>query len=247
MGLFALWLTTAPTAAHEFWIEPQGFTLPAGGVFQPQVRVGEHLGGRTFPLDAGGYETVLWVGPGQSKMLAGQGLAGKLPVLHAMGEGLHVLAVASYPQTHVYETEAEFRDFVAEIRAESALANLPANAKGGTLEESYRRFSKTLVHFGEEKGEDKRIGLAREWVKSGESFTLLFDSAPVPHQPVTLLCRTAHSGHDHVTEIELTTDAEGTVNPDLPHASTCLLNTVFLQKSNKGQWSSDWVSMFWQT
>lgn len=244
MGACMLCVTASHALAHEFWIEPQDFILPAGGAFKPQVRVGEHLDGRAFAFAARGYETALWVGPDQTRVRVGDDLEGPSAHLRAMGKGLHVLAVASFPQQLVYESEAEFRDFVTEIDAESTVIGGAVTTPDGRLHESYRRFSKTLVHFGEKTGVDTRIGLAREWVKTGNSFTLFRDSAPVPSQPVTLFCRLKHPGHHHIKELKMMTDTQGTITPILPPASTCLINTVFLDPTATiGHWKSDWVSM----
>lgn len=187
----------------------------------------------------------LWVGPKQARELNRDHPSGSIPSLEAMGDGLHVLAVASLPQLLVYESEAEFREFADEIRAQGVLADASVTGTDGRVRESYRRFSKTLVFFGEKRGEDKRVGLAHEWVKSGDKFTLFSEGDPVTDQPVTLFCRTNHSGHQHIREHRLRTDDQGSVAPALPLSSACLVNAVFLEPgAAEGQWKSDWVSLF---
>ncbi len=165
--------------------------------------------------------------------------------LSAQAQGLHILAVASFGQSLTYPTQAEFISFAQGIGAGDVLAQqLPLVAEpDGSIGETYRRFSKTLVHFGEKQGRDRRLGLQYEWVKSDGRFTLLAHGAVAPHHPADLFCE----GRDGVvTEHRLQTDTDGQVAPDTANAKRCLINAVFLSAPDaRGHWASDWVSLFW--
>ncbi len=235
---------TGELNAHEFWIEPSVLMPAPDEELNVQVYVGEDFEGTRFPFQPRAYAAAYWVGPKAIQPLHARPLAqGDLP-LSAQGNGLHILAVASFGSTLTYNSLEEFEGFAAEIGASAVLADSPPQAEqDGTLNETYRRFSKTLVHFGSKTGTDKRLGLEYEWVKSDEGLTLFSALGRVPHHPIDVFC---HQPNGQDWHQRLRTDSAGQVSPDVPKAKRCLINAVFLKqpKSSKS-WSSDWVSMFW--
>ena len=235
---------TGALNAHEFWIEPSDLMPAQGDELHVQVHVGERFQGALFPFHPRAYEAAYWVGPETVQPLHTQPLAQGDLTLSAQGDGLHILAVASFGRTLTYTSLKEFEAFAAEIGASAALADVPPQTEhDGTLQETYRRFSKTLVYFGSRTGADKRLGLEYEWVQSDEVITLFSPHGRVPHHPVDLFCRHPNG---QVSQQRLQTASGGQVAPDEAAAKRCLINAVFLTpaKSSK-RWSSDWVSMFW--
>jgi hypothetical protein len=230
-------LLALPAQAHEFWIAPQALQVEPGAVLQPKVRIGEQLDGSAFRFDPRAYAQALWVGPDFATVLNTRRLAEGDVTLKARRPGLHILAVASFPQTHIHATREKFDAYVNAERLRLAAPVVPQN---GQIRETYSRFSKTLVRFGKGSGQDRRIGLAREWVRSGDIFTLYQGATPLPGQPARLMCRMPDGA---VQQSLLVTDAKGQTPAPKGTARECLLNAVILEPRGK-DWHSDWVSTF---
>ncbi|MEL6883899.1 MAG: DUF4198 domain-containing protein [Pseudomonadota bacterium] len=230
--------------AHEFWIEPTMMQPARDAELHVQVRVGEHFDGDVFPFQPRAYQAAYWVGPASVQALHTQPLGQDNLTLTAQGDGLHVLAVASFGSRLIHDNLQDFEAFAAEIGASAVLAGTPPHAeRDGTLHETYRRFSKTLVHFGARTGADRRLGLEYEWVQSRSGFTLFTPQGPVPHHPVDVFCR---QSDQQVRQQRLHTNADGQVTPDTANGDRCLINAVFLKApTSSRRWTSDWVSMLW--
>ncbi|WP_299044397.1 DUF4198 domain-containing protein [uncultured Tateyamaria sp.] len=235
---------TGKLYAHEFWIEPSVLMPALDEKLNVQVRVGEHFEGELFPFQPRAYEAAYWIGPETVLPLHTQPLAQRDLSLSAQGDGLHILAIASFGRTLTYTSLSEFEAFAAEVGASAVLAGVQLQAEqDGTLQETYRRFSKMLVHFGSKSGADKRLGLEYEWVQSDKGIALFSPQGRVPHHPVDLFCRQSNG---QVRQHRLYTDSTGQVLPDVAMAERCMINAVFLTPSKTSKrWSSDWVSMFW--
>ncbi|MFL4470142.1 DUF4198 domain-containing protein [Tateyamaria armeniaca] len=235
-------VVTHAAHAHEFWIEP----TVSGTQVTVEVHVGEHFEGEVFPFEPRAYETALWVGPETRQALHTRPLAQRDLSLAAQGEGLHVLAIASFGQTLRHPSLQDFKEFADSIGANHVLREIPPVAdEDGRLRETYRRFSKTLVHFGERRDEDRRLGLQYEWVQGSDGFTLYSGGTPAAHHPVDVFCRQADM---QVRESRLRTDDTGNVAPSVKPAERCLINAVFLRPHEDGRrWSSDWVSLLWDS
>ncbi len=231
-------------SAHEFWIEPSN-TMPAvDAELTMQVRVGEHFQGDIFPFQPRAYETAYWVGPETVRALQAQPLAQGDLTLPAEGNGLHILAVASFGRRLSYARVEDFIAFAQDVGARDVLSAVPPKgARDGTLSETYRRFSKTLVHFGFRRGSDRRLGLDYEWVHSEDSLTLFAPLGVAPRHTVDLFCRLPDKRIRHQ---RLYTDNRGRVFPDTSSATQCMISAVFLTPPADGQsWASNWVSIFW--
>ena len=234
-----IWAVSMGTGeAHEFWIEPTAFLFENGETAAADVVVGERLVGTRFPFEPRGYAKAIWAGPDGATDLSRLALARGPLSLSQKGEGLHILAVESFPQRLTYDTPADFESFARSVGQADALRHVSVE---GPVSETYRRLSKTLVHFGLAKGQDRRIGLAREWVSDGTSFQLFDGTEPVGDQAVFLFCR---RDQQEPTAVALRTNGEGRVSPHPPSGATCLLNTVFLTFDR--HWQSDWVSILFQ-
>lgn len=231
--------------AHEFWIAPNDFRPVSGADLAFQVHVGTQFDGEVFPFQPRAYQAAYWVGPQTARALHTRPLAQGALALSGQGDGLHILAVASFGRRLTHPTIEAFEAFANEVGAGPVLSNFPpVPDENGGLRETYRRFSKTLVNFGTKAGKDQRLGLEYEWVQSGTGFTLFAGDDVAPDHPVDLFCRPPNMG---VRQQRLRTDANGQVAVTAANAAQCLISAVFLRPPQAGQgWASDWVSLLWQ-
>ncbi len=230
--------------AHEFWIEPVEGTPAVQQPLEVQVFVGEDFDGEVFPFEPRAYREAYWIGPSAVNVLHTRSLANGMPSLMFQAEGLHILAVASYPTALVHETVDDFVAFAEEVGASNMIAENPPNPnQNGGLRETYRRFSKVLTHLGGHKGQDRQLGFQYEWVKSWSGITLYAGDKVASHHPVDLHCRYRNG---QVAQERLLTDDMGRVAYRSTLPERCLINAVFLTPPAPGRdWSSDWVSMTW--
>ncbi|WP_432817353.1 hypothetical protein [Sulfitobacter sp. JB4-11] len=235
----------AAVAAHEFWIEPRQMLIEAGGSVAPVLKIGEHPQAQTYAFQPRAYAQAVWTGPGAQLDLSRLPLSAPKPALHAFAPGLHSLAVSTYPQKLTYASPEHFERFVREIGREDLLLSTNVDPVfGREVKESYRRYAKTIVHFADRRGKDRRIGLSREWVWQGDTFRLFDGKAPKVAQKARVICSIGPAPQA-VTEQELHTNADGNIRPVLPQNGRCLINTVFLEyDDHAGHWTSDWVSLY---
>lgn len=234
--------------AHEFWIEPKGLLIPEGGKMEAVLMIGEHPEGQEYAFQPQAYAQAIWAGPNGQIELSRLPLSAPEPSFNAVVPGLHSLSVATYPQKLTYASMDELRKFLAESGQKglisSGVYNVPADGK---IRETYRRYSKTLVHFAKRVGKDRRVGLQREWVWEDDVFRLYKRGRPHPGQKTTVSCSIGPFPVT-ATRIVLHTDKSGAINPILPPKGRCLINTIIVDyDSQADQWRSDWVSLYFRS
>jgi hypothetical protein len=243
--LFVAQTIPLTTHAHEFWIESERLLIPQDAHMEPVLMIGEHPEGQAYAFQPQAYALVIWSGPGAQVELSRLPLSAPDPSRAAFAPGLHSLSVSTYPQKLTYASLDDFRAFLKEIGKEDLIATdtyeLPAD---GEVHETYRRFSKTIVHFSDRSGEDGRTGLMREWVWQDGGFTLFENNKPSADQKTHVSCASGPFP-SATTEFALFTDRNGTITPPLPEEGRCLINTVFVEyDAVADRWRSDWVSLF---
>ncbi|MEO0378836.1 MAG: hypothetical protein AAF252_01110 [Pseudomonadota bacterium] len=233
------------TSAHEFWIEPKEMFMSENTPMQPVLMIGEHPDGQAYRFQPQAYAQTLWSGPKNQVELSRLPLSGPAFEFDGFGPGLHSLAVSTFPQELTYDSADQFRAFLAEIGQEDLLSSAQHGpVEEGNINESYRRYAKTLVHFADQQGEDRRVGLQREWVWKDGAFKLFDGDHPKAGQKTQVYCRSGLSP-EAMTTLTFVTDDEGAIKPDLPRDARCLINAVFLRyDSVVAKWRSDWVSLF---
>lgn len=235
---------SSPATAHEFWIEPVQPASESERSVNVRVLVGEDFEGKVFPFEPRAYQAAFWIGPERTAALHSRPLAAGNVPLEFQHVGLHILVVASYPTTHVYDDPDDFLAFAMEIGAlETVALEAEAIDQATKIREKYSRFSKTLIRHGERGGEDRRIGLEYEWVQSAGGLTLFAGTQTKAHHPVDIYCK--HAG-EPASHGRYRTDADGHVAYTPIDGQRCLINAVFLHPPEQGgEWSSDWVSLTW--
>ncbi len=246
----AVWCVVLGQAlqAHEFWMMPNQFKISPPDTLNVTVMIGEGFDGTSFAFQPRAFAKAIWAGPDVAMELHTRSLADGAVALRPLGSGLHILAVESFAQRHVYPTVDAFAAFLKETGQAARLEETgfipPAS---GPVNERYRRLSKTLVHIEGASGQDRRVGLPREWVKQGDGFVLYDDGEVRSDQPAFVFCRDDVSPYA-VTVQRRQTDQDGRINPVLAPSSQCLISTVFTANSSTdGTYQSDWVSILFES
>jgi hypothetical protein len=158
-------LVFSPLHAHELWIAPDAYQVPADTIMTGHIVNGEDFEGRTLAYIPQRFQRFVAVNGGKFTNIDGR--VGDSPALHLspLGEGLHVVAYISTVQTVDYENWAKFQKFVDHKDLGNVLGHhtdreLPVE----NFAEAYTRFSKSLLGAGNAQGEDRRLGLETEIV-----------------------------------------------------------------------------------
>lgn len=162
----------APLAAHEYWIEPQAYQIPANGQLVADLVNGEEFKGSKLAYIPQRF--VHFVAVMNGKVAPVPGRVGDMPALtmDLPTEGLAVVAYQSRNLTVDYEEWEKFKSFVKhkDLGDAEAMHTARGFAIGG-LTEVYSRYSKSLVAVGAGGGEDVRTGLTTELVALTNPYT----------------------------------------------------------------------------
>ncbi len=174
MRLFALVfaLFSSPLVAHELWIEPLAYQVPADGRMIAEVVNGEEFAGPKLPYLPQRFAHFVAIAGGKVTPVPGR--TGDTPALRmdAPGTGLHVIAYQSRNATVGYATWEKFQKFVThkdlgDVQAQHAARGLP----DADFDEVYSRYSKSLIAVGDGAGSDVRTGLETEIVALTNPYT----------------------------------------------------------------------------
>lgn len=266
MNRLTLWLavpafwTAFGASAHEVWIEPLNWQAAPSGAVQAHIRNGEYFDG--FDLTWNDRQTVraeAWV---QDDMSAIEGRLGDRPALatQAAQEGLLALLYQSGYRTIVYDDFEKFTAFVTEKgHAPSVLEQHAARKLPETpVTEAYARFAKSLLAVGNGAGSDSLRGMELELVALTNPYVtgdtaamavrLFYRGAPLAGNKVTVFERAEDMS---VTEIFLTTDADGRASFDVRPGMTYLVDSVVIREPSRALlaetpgavWESLWASL----
>ncbi|WP_439154691.1 DUF4198 domain-containing protein, partial [Yoonia sp.] len=154
-----------PAAAHELWLEPEAYQVPAEGSLRADIVNGQNFEGVVLPfLPQRIVNFVVFAGDQAARV---KGRPGDRPALNQppLSQGLNIAAYQAQNATVGYETLEKFESFVHHKDLGDAIAlhrerGLPEE----NFEEVYSRYSKTLFLVGEGAGADRRVGLETELV-----------------------------------------------------------------------------------
>lgn len=183
-AVYLLLLLSTGASAHEFWIDPQRFRVPAGEAIRADLRVGEHFKGDALVYRPSRFVRFTVIGPDRRRPV--EGTIGDLPAASVLPRqpGLHVLAYQSRPSQVTYKDFQEFRaflgnhglDWVAEAHRQRGLGE-------SRIEEAFSRYAKALVTVGDGTGGDRPLGLPLELVAEANPY----NGPPGASIPVRLL------------------------------------------------------------
>lgn len=168
----ALACAALPMSAHELWIAPLNYQVPAGANIQAHIVNGQDFEGTTLPYITSRFQHFVAFTDGQGRQVAGRN--GDVPAMDRATdtEGLHVIAYQSTPSTIGYDDWAKFQKFVdhkdfGDVRTTHDARGLPETG----FKENYIRYSKSLIGVGNAAGSDLRAGLETELVALMNPYT----------------------------------------------------------------------------
>ncbi|MEJ5992328.1 DUF4198 domain-containing protein [Ramlibacter sp. PS3R-8] len=256
LGLGALVCVGA--GAHEFWMLPQAFSLPAGAAATLSLSVGENFKGDPIPFSrplvaglrhlADGSDTDL------RALAPASGSAANIRVSLARA-GTHVIALDTHP-SFIELPAKQFHDY---LRLEGLIGVLKAREAAGATampgRERYRRNVKTIVQAGEQSDNtfQRRTGQRLELVplqdpaglRVAQPLTLQvwFDNRPLTGALVKLW-------HGQGPEAELVTaegvsDSNGQVTLPLAREGAWMASVVHMVPATgcNCDWDSYWGNL----
>lgn len=259
-ALFATLVVTGKGTAHEFWIDPQDFTLEAGETLLADTRVGQDFSGAAQSFLPSNFEAFAVVSGGALQPVEGR--LGDIPALTMDGlqEGLAVIVHQSVPYQIVWSEWERFLNFAIHKDLGDVTAMHEARALSQEdVTENYIRYAKSLVAVGAGAGEDSRVGMRTELVAMANPYTdditggmpmqLWYEDALQADYQVELYAEDA-AGEVIVTLHR--TDADGVVLLPVEPGVTYMADAVFLEEvepaaNSNAAWVTHWANMTFQT
>ncbi len=245
-----------PVAAHEFWIEPEGYRVDNGAHIVAHFRNGEGFKGNRLAFLPSQYpEHEIVVGEARQPFSS---TLGQRPAFDdaAPAEGMVTLAVTSSTQRIRYKTWEKFQAFVDHKDLGVTLDEHKAMGHpDSAFRESYRRFAKALVGVGHARGADQQLGLEIELVALANPYTAdlsggmpvqaFLGGAPLSDVQIELFQKNAE---DDVRISLHRTDAEGIAVLPVARGHSYLVDTVHLRAAPAGSeadvvWETLWASL----
>ncbi len=255
----ALCITAAPLQAHEFWIEPQDYTVQPGTPVIATFRNGENFAGSALS----------WI-PGRSErfdMIVGDTVTA-VPVrigdnpafdMDDLPEGLLTIVHETTDSDLTYREKAgrsgwdRFAGF-AEHKdlGDVATAQDARGLSRAEPTERYRRFVKALVAVGDGAGSDANRGLRTEIVAEANPYVddlsgglpvqVFLDGAPKADAQIEMFSR----GPDDAVEVTVhRADGEGrAMLPVVPGRSYLLDSVSILPLEGGGDGVPDWQTLW---
>lgn len=165
-------LLSGPVLAHEFWIEPEAYQVPADGRLEGNLVNGQEFAGTKLSYLPQRFANFAVFAGDQAERV--QGRPGNLPALDRdpLTEGLHIVAYQANNATVDYENWEKFQTFVdhkdfGDVLSQHQARGLPEE----NFTEVYARYSKTLIGVGDSTGADRRVGLETEIVALTNPYT----------------------------------------------------------------------------
>lgn len=240
-------------SAHDFWLEPSDYRLPAGELVQLRFLVGEQLEGADMPRREERIVRFVDRGPSATTDVLGRDGHSPAGLLRPREAGWHVIgyeSTASWIELDASRFEAYLREEGLEHVIATRTAAGEAHAAG---RERYARCAKTLLAVGEPpvQGADLPLGLTFELVAEGDAlespasnegcFRALFRGVPLEGVLVVALWQEATQG---LATSSARSDAEGRVTLSLPQEGKLLVKAVHMAPVTDDDPDADWES-FW--
>lgn len=255
-ALIGLMIAVSPVSAHEFWLEPQDFSIAGGMPIQADIRVGQDFKGDAFPFIPARFTAFKHHDrQGETDVT---GTTGDLPALRLIprAEGLNILTYVSVAERIRFQDWEKFASYLDYEGLDRIVVRHDSRGLSrDDVRELYTRCAKTLVSVGDEKSDqDRATGMRLELVAGanpqalapGEemSFTLLWEGEPLNDTQVALFERRADGALASRTLAR--TDADGQASFTLPASGTYLAASVHMIEApaeRKADWQSYWASL----
>lgn len=251
---------TDKATAHEFWIDPQDFTVDVGETLMADLRVGQEFSGAAMSFLPRNFDQFTVINGGATIEVDGR--FGDIPALN-IGDLNDGLAVIVHQTTANQITWSEWERFL-NFAIHKDLGDVTAmhEARGLSLEdvtEDYIRYAKSLVAVGDGAGDDVRVGMRAELVVLTNPYTdftiagvpmeLWYDDELQPDYQVELF---AEDAEGNVTITLHRTDVWGIVLLPVEPGMTYMADAVFLEAvepASEGDaiWVTHWANMTFAT
>lgn len=245
-----------PVVAHEFWIEPEVFTISPGDPVVADIHVGTELKGATYSFNPQNFTRFDIVTDAGVQAVTGR--AGDRPALNMVPDGsglttvLHVTRDYSltYREWEKFVAFCEHKDFTWAVDRHKA-----RDLSQERIYERYSRHGKSLVAMGDGAGADRDFGLLTEIVALANPYTddlsegfpvrVLYQGAPRADVQVELFERNAEG---EVSIRLYRTDADGRAVVDVTPGHFYLVDSVVMRELDVVEekdpaWESLWASL----
>lgn len=251
-----VFLSALPSMAHEYWVEPQDYTINSSGEFIADIRNGQLFNGGSFsfiPSTLEKYNFIL----GESSIEL-EGVLGQRPAISmiAATDGLAIAVIETKPSTISYSAWEKFQKFIDHKDFQiDKTGHLALGFPESGFKETYSRFAKSLIGIGSAQGNDRALGLEVELVallnpytddtSNGIPVQALYKGVPMMDVQIELFDK------DEKGEVKVTlhrTDGEGKANLPIIGGHSYLVDTVVLRKAPEGSqegvvWQTLWASL----
>src|SRR3989442_763933 len=169
-----LFLTVAPLAAHDMWIEPTSFLGDIGKIIGLRLRIGQDFLGDPLPRDPALIDQFISIDSTGRKPVYGRDGADPAGLIHVAEPGLLILGYQSHPKPIVLPAitfnqylKEEGLDASTELRARR-------NQTSSDAREIFSRCAKSLVYQGMPTNAqpDRARAFTLELVAEGNPYTL---------------------------------------------------------------------------
>ncbi len=253
---FLVLLGAAPSTAHEFWIEPQDYTINTSDEVVADIRNGQNFKGSSFSYIGNRY-VKFDMFMGQSQLMI-RGDLGQRPAISKQvdTDGLAILVVETITNDLSYSEWAKFQKFIdhKDFKLDKS-KHLAMGFPEEGFKEIYRRFAKSLVGVGNANGQDRVLGLEIELValsnpykddtSKGIPIKANYLGEPLSDVQIELFDKTP-SGEVNVTLHR--TNAEGIAILPIQSGHSYLADTVQIRPAEEGNengavWETLWASL----
>ncbi len=247
---------TDKATAHEFWIDPQDFTIEEGEALLADTRVGQEFAGGAMSYLPQNFTSYYVISNGAQMDVEGR--FGDIPSLSMEGlaDGLAVIVHQATANQLTWTTWERFLNFANHKDLGDVTAMHEARALSQEdVTEDYIRYAKSLVAVGDGAGEDTRVGLLTELVAMANPYTddvstgmpmqLWYDGTVQPDYQVELYAE------DAAGEVTITlhrTNSDGIVTLPVEPGVIYMADAVFLEAvepsvANTAAWVTHWANM----
>lgn len=257
--IFATALLAAglPSWAHEFWVQANPFSPPAGRQSEISLFVGEFFIGELVGVTTGHAASIRLLSAKGIEDLTSRAPAGSMlrSLALPVGQpGAHVLAYDSQPSQVVLSAD-KFHAYLNE-EGLGAIIRQREGARTATLDgrERFRRYAKALLKVGGRSdaavlasvGQKLEIVPVNDPLQSAPGDRLSFEVRLEGRGLPGVLVKAWHKRGGQTLAIRMTTDSLGRVQMELPFAGMWMLNAVHMVPASGVpdiEWDSYWSSL----
>ena len=244
---------SASLRAHDFWIEPTGFSVDLGRVVGVKLRVGQDFYGDPVPRSEGVIDQFIVVDAGGRRQVVGREGADPAGLLRVTAPGLMIVGYQSRPSPVTVPAE-KFTQYLKEEGLDSIVA---ARARTGMSvregREIFSRSAKSLLRSGAlaTGSGDRPIGFPIELVaernpyemRPGDTLTTRLTYQQVPLAGALVV---AYNQRAPYHKLSVRSDRHGRAAFALNEPGVWLVKAVHMVPAPAGssaEWESFWASL----